>query len=292
VSPLTKIFVVLLVILSIVSSAAFVTYVNVVEETRAAITANQTQLAARSQELENVRAALSAAQSAVEANFKAATDQIERMKQLRDEANRTVADRDAQLARANSQLALQSADLSRVTEALKSSESTTNQLTQAVTQLRQNNDQLVRQNADQSMTISDLTNRLEVTERERRFLAEQFTEARGQVDRLGRAVRDMGGDLTAILGGTATAGVGRGAPPINGVVRATRQIAGIPYATISVGSADNVVRGMKFNVVDRDTGTFLGTLTVDTVEPNESTGRLEGPSVAQVRPGVEVRTQL
>ena len=49
---------------------------------------------------------------------------------------------------------------------------------------------------------------------------------------------------------------------------------------------------MEFKVVDRATGNFLGTLTVDTVEPNEATGRLFGPSVAAIRPGVEVRTQL
>jgi hypothetical protein len=212
------------------------------------------------------------------------------MKQARDEAARTVADRDAQLARSNAQLALQSADVSRLTEALKSSEATKNQLQQLAQGLRESNDQLVRQNADQSMSITDLTNKLEVTERERRFLAEQFTEAQSQADRLGKALKDMGGDLAAIL--QQPSGVGRGAPRINGVVRATRDIAGIPYATISVGSADNVVRGMEFNVIDRASGRFLGKLRVDTVEPNESTGRLEGPAVAEIRPGVEVRTQL
>jgi chaperonin cofactor prefoldin len=212
------------------------------------------------------------------------------MKQARDEAARTVADRDAQLARTNAQLALQSADIGRLTEALRSSEATQTQLNQLAQQLRESNDRLVRQNADQSMSITELTNRLEVTERERRFLAEQFTEAQGQVDRLGRALRDMGGDVAALSQGPT--GVGRGAPRINGVIRATRDIAGIPYATISVGSADNVVRGMQFNIVDRASGRFLGKLTVDTVEPNESTGRLEGPAIAEIRPGVEVRTQL
>ena len=287
---LTKIFVVLLVILSIVSSAAFITYVNTVEATRQAVETNKAQLQLKIQEVENLKAALDAANVAAADNFKTATAQIEQMKQSRDEANRTVADRDAQLARANAQLTLQSADLGRLTEALKASEATTNQLQQAVSNLRQSNDQLVRQSAEQSMSISELTNKLEVTERERRFLAEQFSEARNQADRLGKAVKDMGGDLAAIIG--RPTGLSAGAPRINGVIRATRDIAGIPYATISVGSADSVVRGMQFNVIDRSSGRFLGKLTVDTVEPNEATGRLEGPAIAEIRPGVEVRTQL
>jgi hypothetical protein len=81
------------------------------------------------------------------------------------------------------------------------------------------------------------------------------------------------------------------APPINGVVRNRRTIAGQEYATISVGSADDVAKGMQFKVVDRNTGDFLGTLTVEAVEPNEASGRLTGPKIADIRPGVEVRTQ-
>lgn len=289
-SPLTRIFVVLLVILSIVSSASFVTYVNTVEKWKEAADATKSQLDLEKTKAANAESALEAAKTAAAENFKTATAQIEAMKQKSDAANKLLADRDAELAKVGAQLALQSADLSRLTEALKSSEDTKAKLNEMVTALRQSNDTLVKQNADQSLSISDLTNKLEVTERERRFLAEQFSEASNQADRLGKALRDMGGDVAAIIGGPV--GTKAGAPAINGVVRATRDIAGIPYATISVGSADNVVRGMEFNVIDRSTGKFLGKLKVDTVEPNESTGRLEGPAVAEIRPGVEVRTQI
>ncbi|HRK31326.1 MAG TPA: hypothetical protein PLD59_09630 [Tepidisphaeraceae bacterium] len=289
-SPLTKIFVVLLVVLSIVSSAAFVTYVNTVEDARkAAETANQA-LALKNQEAENYKAAAEDATRAATENFKTATAQIEQMKQARDAANKFVADRDAELAKAQSQLALQSADLSRLTEALKSSEDTKSKLQDMAASLRTTNDTMTKQNAEQSMTISDLTNKLEVTERERRFLAEQFAEAQNQSGKLGKALKDMGGNVASIL--ETPTGLAGGAPPINGVVRATRTIAGIPYATISVGSADSVMRGMEFKVVDRDSGKFLGVLTVDSVEPNEATGRLDGPAIADVRAGVEVRTQL
>jgi hypothetical protein len=83
-----------------------------------------------------------------------------------------------------------------------------------------------------------------------------------------------------------------GLPAINGVVQDVRPIAGNQYATISVGSADGVQQGMEFKVIDRTSGNFLGTLVVVGVEPNEASGRLFGPNIAQVKPGVEVRTQL
>lgn len=76
---------------------------------------------------------------------------------------------------------------------------------------------------------------------------------------------------------------------LRGVVKAKRNINGIEYATISLGSADNVTRGMKFKVINKNN--FLGYLVVDTVEPNEAVGHLEGPNLIQVGPGSEVRTQ-
>ena len=76
------------------------------------------------------------------------------------------------------------------------------------------------------------------------------------------------------------------------MIRDVRSINGIPYATISVGAADNVAKGMEFKVISHDGNKFLGVLKVDMVEQNEATGRLEGPNVAQVKPGADVKTQL
>ena len=49
---------------------------------------------------------------------------------------------------------------------------------------------------------------------------------------------------------------------------------------------------MRFQVINARSGEFFGVLTIDTVRQNEAIGRLEGPRVAEVRPGLEVRTQL
>jgi hypothetical protein len=90
----------------------------------------------------------------------------------------------------------------------------------------------------------------------------------------------------------ASAGPKLNPPPINGVVRDVRTISGVRYASISVGSADSVAPGMEFKVVNRQTGKFLGVLTIDTVEQNASIGRIKGPAASEIAAGSEVKTQL
>jgi hypothetical protein len=95
-------------------------------------------------------------------------------------------------------------------------------------------------------------------------------------------------------GGNASAGgspeaITAAAGPINGVVRSVDIIGGKKYATISVGSADNVTKGMKFSVISKDD--FLGFLTVESVEPNAAIGQVEG-KVDKIQAGVSVKTQL
>ena len=123
-----------------------------------------------------------------------------------------------------------------------------------------------------------------MTEAERRNLAEQLAQAQENNSRMSRIMQQRGIDPNIPTDRIAVAGI-----PISGVIREKRDIAGVPYATISVGSADDVQRGMQFKVIQGDK--FLGTLTVDSVEQQESTGRLQGPHVAEITPGVQVRTQ-
>jgi hypothetical protein len=78
-----------------------------------------------------------------------------------------------------------------------------------------------------------------------------------------------------------------GTPVLEGVVSSVFPAGGKPWASISLGAKDNVVKGMKFNVVNNNE--FLGYLTT---EPNEATGVLDGPAVEKVHTGDQVKTQL
>jgi hypothetical protein len=292
-SPLTKLFVGLLVVLSLLLTAATVTFVNTLDNQK--LRADQAR-----QQFENEKArsdaALAQAQSDAAQKDEAvrmAQAQVEQLKQAAISSNQLIADRDTQLAKANSINAIQAADVTRLSEALKASEDTKSKLQEQVAGLRTAHDQELQQAAQSSQQISDLTNRLEVTERERRYATEQLEEARGQSAKLSSAVQEMGRNPRDILAsmGTGPGAVSSAAQRINGVVRDVRTIANLPYATISVGSADGVSKGMVFNVVDRQ-GSFLGKVTIDTVELNEATGRITGPKLDQVVKGVEVKTQL
>jgi hypothetical protein len=288
VSPLTKLFVVLLVILSLLTTAATVVFVSQTEDFKIALDAQKKQLdAARLDLAEAQQQAAAQTEIAREANRNAQAEG-EKMRQAMNQLQTRVNEMSAQLADKTSQLALQSADLTRVTEALKSAQDANGKQAEQITALRSANDERLKQNVELNTTVTELTDKYQVTERERKYLAEQLAELKNQADKMGKALQEAG--INPIV--ASASGAKLGAPAINGVIRARRNIAGVEYATISVGANDGVTKGMEFKVIDRAGGNFLGILTVDSVEPTEATGRLTGPKLRAIQPGVEVRTQL
>ena len=287
-SPLTRIFVVLLVVCSMLLTASVVVFVSKTENVQASLEKAQGQLEAANLAATRAQTELASARTSAETARLTAEGQIKALQQELADKQAQISTLGVQIADLSSKNTLASADVNRLTEALKTAQDTTAKLQDHVTELRKASDDLVRQRGELNVAISDLQNRLDVTERERRNVAEQLTEANAQIAQMRGALADA--NIT--LQPRQTTGLSGGAPDIKGVVRATRSIAGIPYATISVGSADDVQKGMEFNLIDRERGEFLGKLYVDTVEPNEATGRLDGPRINEVRQGTEVRTQL
>ena len=286
-SPLTKLFVVLQVILSIALTAAVVVYVSREDAQLANLKAAQTTALAAQSERDAAVAAMNAATSNANAVQERSNAQATQFNSNITAAQQQLADLNVQLAKANTSNATQALQITQLTEGLKAATDTTANLNTTVAQLRTSSEEAVKRAAEASQRINELDNTLQVTEAERRNLAEQLAEATQNNQRLSRALQDRGGNVNEVLAGRVeprTAGVA-----INGVIREKRDIAGVPYATISVGSADDVQRGMQFKVIQGDK--FLGTLTVDSVEQKEATGRLQGPAVADIVPGVQVRTQ-
>jgi hypothetical protein len=153
--------------------------------------------------------------------------------------------------------------------------------------LRTQMDALQAQYTQASLHITDLQNKLDVTEKQRLYLSEQVAQLTAensqQADLIHKNIPQIENRNGVILNPTPMIA-------LDGVIRDKTVIAGVPYATISLGSAEQVQKNMQFKVIDGDR--FLGYLTVDTVEPHEATGRLEGPHIDAVHSGVEVKTQL
>jgi hypothetical protein len=286
VSALTKVFVILLVVCSLLLSAGLIVFVN--------NSTNYTQaLEQSSSALDAMRADRDAEKSRVQAQ----ATQIERLRteaaaavQARQTevaaAQKAAADKDVQIATLNRQLATQGVQLTAAAEGMQSAQAAATQLTEEVAQLRQTTNETIVRNTELNQALNERTAQLEATERERRFLAEQLTQSQQAAASLSAQLADAG--LTPSTAYQATGPAS--APLIRGAVTETRPIGGVPYATINVGASDGVQRGMEFKVVQGPN--FLGTLTVEMVDAKEATGRLQGPRVEQIRNGTEVTTQI
>lgn len=284
-SPITKLFVVLHVVLSMLLTAGVVVFVNRVDEYQKIVVDQKAKIAAA----DNAAAIASNAESAAKQALASANEQLDKQIQAakgdRDKAVADIANLEVKLADADKRLAIAMADNSRLTAGMAASQSAQTQYFAMVTDLRGSVDKLTKEKLELDTTIADLTNQRDVLEKQRRDLAERVTLIETDL----KVATDT---LTANNLKPSKFDAPRVPPPINGVVREVRLIEQIPYATISVGSADAVTQNMEFKVIDRNRGDFLGVLRVESVEANEATGRLFGPGVDRVRPGVEVRTQL
>jgi hypothetical protein len=281
-------FVIMLVVLSLLLSAGTVVFVNQVANANANLKIAQDTLANREEAVKRLTAEVETAHADARTQVDAAERRVASMQQELNAANQNLVTAATELAQAKNQAQIQSVSVTTLTGALQGAQNTISTQQNQISELRGSNDKLATQNEQLNLTVTDLTNRLDVTERERRLLQEQLAEARGQAEKQGAMLRDMGVSPAQL----ASAGTRLSAPSISGVIRDVRSINGIPYATISVGAADNVAKGMEFKVISHDTNKFLGVLKVDMVEQNEATGRLEGPDVAQVKKGADVKTQL
>jgi len=284
-------FVVLLALSSMLLTSALVVYVN--REQNWKILADQAtaKAAAAMNDRDAKVAEADAARTAAAELARSSHEQAEAIRAQLASTERQLSEKNSAIARVESDLALARADQAKLAEALKACQDTQSKQQDAIVEARKIIDDLNRKYADANVHIADLTSNLAVTERERRYFAEQVTKSQAELKQLTQALRDANIDLNKIVAGGGP-GTGAGAPAINGVIKTVGDIDGIPHAVISVGSADAVIKGMEFNVIDREHGDFLGKLRIDKVESNESSGQLYGPRVGDVKAGVEVRTQL
>ncbi|QOV90927.1 hypothetical protein [Humisphaera borealis] len=283
-SVLTKIFVVLLVVVSLLMASGMVVFVNRVEnftEATKKAQASETRALARAQAAEQEAVASRGDRDAriLEADarsmaYRAALDaKISEVAGVQaqlvtEQTARAKAETEAQAAVLAAQGALKTVDaqqkvINDTAAKLTSVEKLYTETQTRVAQLTQEGDGL-------KATV--------------RRLREDVVARDEQIEEL----RKLAGRSVAATD-TTTAGGRETTLNLRGVVKAKRNINGIEYATISLGAADNVTKGMKFKVINRSN--FLGYLVIDSVEPNEAVGHLEGPNLTLVGPGSEVRTQ-
>ena len=268
-SALTKTFVLLHVVMSMLLTAGLIVFVNRLDASTQTAKADKARIT-RLEDAERIaRSEAEIAKSAQTAIQQQAQSQIAAVRADLENANRTALDLRSQVAEAQAQLASERAAVASATEALKVAQNNQGVMQTQLADLRNNQDKVMQQFTEANLSLNDLQNRLSQTERARRDLAEQLAGLQQQGE------NTPAGDRRADAGSGAITASSR--QRVEGVIRNRRVIAGVPYAEISIGSNDNVARGNKLNVLSQD-GQWLGYVVVTNVAPEEAIGRIEGPA--------------
>jgi predicted nucleic acid-binding Zn-ribbon protein len=284
-STLTKLFVVLLIICSLLMTAAVVVFVNRTEDFR--VLHGQAQKSATLQtalrqaaENEANAAKIREADTAKSLNAKLAETEsrIASLNQATASDRATINDLQKQIATLTANNTAQVATLDQMARNIKDIQDRNKVLLDE-------NGQLVIRNADLGGSNVDLAKRLDEVERERRFLTEKVVQLEQDFN---RAVAKLTEHRIDWKTPTAIAA----AANLRGVIRDVRFRDGLAYAEISLGSTDKVAKGMQFTVIDPVNNLFMGKLTVDEVDQNTAVGRLEGPRIEQVSRDHVVVSQL
>ena len=291
-SALTKTFVLLHVVMSMLLAAGLIVFVNRVDDFQVTSAEDKSKLRLAQQQATESQAELATIRSVMANIQQTAQARITQIQNEISQRDQQMADLRTQLAEAQAQAASAQSGLTSANEALKVAQQNQGTLQGQLAQLRGNHDKLMQQFTESNLSINYTSARLQKTERQRRDLAEQVAALQEQLENRGAggARTDAGGGAQQAAGGMRLANPNVN---VNGVVREKRVIAGVPYATISIGSADAVTRGMRLRVLGgRNGNEFLGYVDVTNVEPDEAIGRLTGPRINEVTVNSQVVSQL
>jgi hypothetical protein len=287
VSALTKVFVLLLVLLSIIQTAGVVVFVNR-EQNLAANLRSQKDSFLAAKAGESAAADALAAKEQQYTNIQAELQNVRNLNnQMIEQLRGAAADKDAQIAQLTSQSQLAMAAQKGATDALAVAQKSIDSQNQQIADLRKIDLDMQKNSSENSIALAEMTNKFDTVNRQWRDALEQNTQLQNETK-----------NLHGIMN---RSGINENSPTINtqslvqveGVVNKRESVNGVQMATISIGSADQVTKGMQLKVIDpTSSDPFLAYIEVDRVEPNQAIGHLTGPHVDRVRPGSEVRSQL
>jgi hypothetical protein len=285
-SALTKLFVVLLIVCSLLLTAAVVVYVNLSAEWRTYSDDLKSQMDLLTRQKNDAMADAVAAKLRED---KMGTEWSLSTAQLRTELSQARAELVAaknEAAGLTTKRDMDAASIQSLGIALKTVQDNLNAVHKRNEGLIADLDKMKVESASTAAANTDYAKRLDATEAERRWLNEQVIQLQKDL----ATARNTLAEHRIPVEPPAVRSLS--APPVNGLVMEVKVTDGQAFATINIGSAEKVEKGMQFKVVNQGGTEFLANLTIDAVEPNEAWGRLEGPKVKQVSKDCRVLTQL
>ena len=164
-SALTKTFVLLHVVMSMLLTAGLIVFVNRLDASTQSAKADKARIT-RLEDAERIaRSEAEIAKSAQTAIQQQAQSQIAAVRADLENANRTALDLRSQVAEAQAQLASERAAVASATEALKVAQNNQGVMQTQLADLRNNQDKVMQQFTEANLSLNDLQNRLSQTGR-------------------------------------------------------------------------------------------------------------------------------
>lgn len=292
-SILTKVFVVLLVLFAMITSAAEIVFVQKTDASKDQIADLQASLAQKTKDLTNEKNDDDSARLDLRTQITALLGQIANLQSSLADQRKEYDNLALNLASVTSDSTTEKTELAAMADAMKVAQDNNGKMQAIVADLRSSMDKLQTEHNEDAEAISAKTNLYEVARNQLEFTTEQLQDMQTKAETYLRMLQDHGISAEQAIN-DAAAHPQLPVPPITGHVNVKSDIAGVPYVTLSVGSADAVSVPMMFYVFDQEKGQFLGQVTVEKVDTNDSIGRLTGPAdtIANVKAGNEVRTRI
>jgi hypothetical protein len=282
VSTMTKVFVVLSAVISIALSAVFIAFAAQVYNWKALAAEYQTVRDAAVTELQAERAASQAALTMKDQAL------VQRGQLLRD-AQRQIDDVNERLAKARTDAAQaenerlnSEAGRTKLQELLDLATARLNSLEKEVQVLHANNRDLQTRYANANGRLIRLTT-------DNTILTEELRNARAKLYAAEQQVASLQSGAAWPRGTSAapsTPGVVAVSAPVRGEIRGQITEVRGSYAGVNVGESSGVVVGLEF-MIYRD-GTYLGELTIESVRPSESGGRITSQVEGEIRAGDQI----
>lgn len=281
-SGLTKIFIVLQLVFSLVVSVLLVLMVAKLEPYKAQVDAAhtgriaaQTQLAAIQQQLSASEAALTLARSDLQTAVTTGNNALMLAQAANADLTQKLQDATVKAAQAQTQLTSLTNAIATLKDLLSEKDKQLNELTPRVAQLTQQYNEVYRAN-------NELQNQLRGAELTIRKLQEQIAQAPTggtTAPGTGAAPADSGAQVTSLSAANSQAARG----PINATVTDINTSAGRTIMEVPLGTRDGVKNGNRFFIYRNNN--YLGEAVITTVTPAASVLTVQGTPREPIQKG-------
>lgn len=285
---LTKLFVVLLTLTSIILAAGVLTFVNRVAPLQAALKSSQQQYQIAESGRQGLLAALAAKDLQLQSKTKDVDAAVSQAASTVAALGKDIDAKDASLAANTAKIASLEAQLASANASVKAMADQQAVIQNLLVDARKSLDDSQLKLTSSEKLGADQAARIEVLTKQYNFATEQLSDAKSRLDKVSLMAKEAGVNVASVDTYQTTASP----TGVNGIIRSRRTINGREYATISIGTRDRVAKGMKFNIMDKASGKFLGQVTIDVVDENESMGHIDADNgnLSSIGAGNEVRS--